>query len=83
MVGSQCVYWPVDTQGYSVWVGILGTIAYFGAGLYYLAAYVLLGPGGDLQAPLYEVGWVAIVAAGLLNSLAVLDAWDIGQRKKD
>jgi hypothetical protein len=60
----------------------LGPIAYFWSGLYYLGSLVLLNPLGAIEAPTYEVGWVAAICASLLNWLAVVDAWDIARGRK-
>jgi hypothetical protein len=83
VVLSHCVFYPTETQAFGKWLGALGAFGYLWAGLHYVGALVLVGAGGDLRAPTYEVGWVAAVAAALLNLLAMLDAWDIAQRRKD
>jgi hypothetical protein len=83
LVMSDAVFIPAETRAYSFWIGALGAAGYFWAGLYYFGAIVFAGTAGDLRAPHYEVGWVAALAAALLNLLAILDAWDIAQRKKD
>jgi hypothetical protein len=83
LVLSRAVFFPVDTEAFAWWLGGLGTLAYLWAGLFYAAALVLIGAGGAMQLPTYEIGWVAALSAGLLNLLAMLDAWDIAVRKKD
>ncbi len=37
---------------------------------------------GDVVSPTYEYGWVLMVVAGLLNTLVVLDAYDIALGRK-
>jgi hypothetical protein len=83
IVMSDTVFVPMETRAHSFWIGALGAGGYFWAGLHYFGAIVFAGTAGDLRSPNYEVGWVAALAAALLNLLAILDAWDIAQRKKD
>ena len=37
---------------------------------------------GDVVSPTYEYGWVLMVVSGLLNTLVVLDAYDIALGRK-
>jgi len=55
---------------------------FFWSGLFYFGALSFLDPAGRVEAPTYEVGWVAAISAALLNLLAILDAWDIAKGKK-
>lgn len=60
----------------------LAALADLGIGAPYLCA-VFLGLGdGRVAAPTYEHGNTFLVAAGLLNLLVVLDAWDVARGRK-
>lgn len=57
-------------------------LADIGIGLPYLLAKVLGAGGGNVIAMSYEYGNAFLIAAGLLNMLVVLDAFDIAQGRK-
>ena len=38
--------------------------------------------GGNVVSPTYEYGWVLMVVAGLLNTLVILDAYDVAVGRK-
>ena len=38
--------------------------------------------GGNVVSPTYEYGWVLMVVAGLLNTLVILDAYDVALGRK-
>jgi hypothetical protein len=60
----------------------LEAIADFGIGLtYFLAAPLGLGRG-DVRAVGYEYGNTFLIVAGLLNSLVVIDAYDVAMGRK-
>ena len=51
-------------------------------GLPFLVARILGGGAGNIVAGTYEFGNTFLVVAGLLNSLVVLDAYDIAMGRK-
>ena len=48
----------------------------------WIATAIAGGGRGDVVSPTYEYGWVLMVVAGLLNTLVVLDAYDIALGRK-
>jgi hypothetical protein len=60
----------------------LSALADLGNGIPYFIAKALGAGRGDVVAITYEYGNSFIIVAGLLNMLAVLDVFDIGQGRK-
>jgi hypothetical protein len=60
----------------------LAALADLGVGLPYFAAKALGAGLGKAVAATYEYGNTFVIVAGLLNMLAVLDAYDISQGRK-
>ena len=60
----------------------LAAFADLGNGLLYFIAKAVGAGAGDVTAITYDYGNSFIIVAGLLNMLAVLDAFDIGQGRK-
>ena len=60
----------------------LAALADLGVGLPYFAAKALGAGVGQAVAATYEYGNTFVIVAGLLNMLAVLDAYDISQGRK-
>lgn len=61
---------------------LLASFASMGVGLPYLIAR-LLGVPGDLGSITYEYGTAFTLTAGLMNLLLILDAFDIGEQRKE
>ena len=61
----------------------LATISSMGAGAPYFVARYLVAYTGDILSSTFEYGKAFLLTAGLLNFLAVLDAWDIASGRKD
>ena len=61
----------------------LATLSSMGAGAPYFIARYLVQYSGDMVAATYEYGKAFLLTSGLLNLLAVLDAWDIASGSKD
>jgi hypothetical protein len=60
----------------------LAALADLGVGLPYFAAKAIGAGAGRAVAVTYEYGNTFVIVAGLLNMLAVLDAYDIAQGRK-
>jgi hypothetical protein len=60
----------------------LAAVANLGVGLPYVLARLLDLGGGNVVAVTYEYGNAFLIVAGLLNSLVVIDAWDIALGRK-
>ena len=60
----------------------LAAVADVGAGLPYFLARALGLGGGNVVAVTYEYGNAFLIVSGLLNSLVVIDAWDIALGRK-
>ena len=60
----------------------LAAVADLGAGLPWLAAHVTGAGNGIVTEVTYEYGNCFLIVSGLLNSLVVLDAYDIGMGRK-
>jgi len=60
----------------------LASLANVMAGLPYLIARLLGGGGGVATAVTYEYGNTFMIAAGLLNTLVMLDAFDVSRGRK-
>lgn len=60
----------------------LAAIADVGIGLPWVLARAAGAGAGDVVAVTYEYGNAFLIVAGLLNSLVVLDAWDIALGRK-
>lgn len=61
----------------------LATLSSMGAGSPYLLARYLVEYEGDIFSSTFEYGKAFLLTSGLLNLLAVLDAWDIASGSKD
>ena len=61
---------------------LLAGLAEMGAGGLYVVARLLGWGEGAPAAAAYEYGYAFLIVAGLLNLLAVLDAWDIATGRK-
>lgn len=61
----------------------LATLSSMGAGAPYFVARYLVEYSGDILSSTFEYGKAFMLTAGLLNLLAVLDAWDIASGSKD
>ncbi len=72
-----------NDQGFSIVLGILPMIANIGSGLLYIGCW-LTNSGFTEQAQrlTYEYGNTFLLVAGLLNYLAMLDAFDIAAGRK-
>jgi hypothetical protein len=60
----------------------LAALADMGIGLPYVVARALGYGGGNVIAVTYEYGNTFLIVAGLLNALAVIDAFDISMGRK-
>ena len=60
----------------------LAAVADIGCGLPWIVARVVGAGGGTVTAATYEYGNCFIIVSGLLNSLVVLDAFDIAMGRK-
>ena len=60
----------------------LAGLADLGIGAPYMLALAFGAGGGDVAAGTYEYGNTFLIVSGLLNSLVVMDAFDIAQRRK-
>lgn len=60
----------------------LAGVADLGVGAMYVVAKMAGWGGGHVVAPTYEYGNTFLIAAGLLNALVVLDAYDIALGRK-
>lgn len=60
----------------------LASLANVMAGVPYLLARVVGGGSGVVTAATYEYGNTFMIAAGLLNALVVLDAFDVARGRK-
>lgn len=60
----------------------LAAVANVGAGAPWLIARMMDAGAGTVKAVTYEYGNCFLIVAGLLNSLVVLDAYDIGVGRK-
>lgn len=70
-------------QGFSALLQILPMSANFGAGLLYLGCWLTnTGFAENAQRMTYEYGNTFLLVAGLLNYLAMLDAFDIAAGRK-
>ena len=63
-------------------LGALAAVADFGAGLPWIAARLAGAGSGIVTAATYEYGNTFLIVSGLLNSLVVLDAFDIAMGRK-
>ena len=70
-------------QGFSALLQLLPMSANFGAGLLYIVCWLTnSGFAENAQRVTYEYGNTFLLVAGLLNYLAMLDAFDIAARRK-
>jgi len=63
-------------------LGTLAAVADLGLGLPWIIARVAGAGGGQVTALTYEYGNTFLIAAGLLNTLVVLDAFDVAMGRK-
>lgn len=73
-IGMEGELFPLDSGAP---LTLLAGLAEMGAGGLYVAATLLGYGGGDPAATTYEYGYAFLIAAGLLNVLVALDAWDL------
>lgn len=73
-IGMEGELFPLDTGAP---LTLLAGLAEMGAGGFYLAAALAGLGGGQPAATTYEYGYAFLIAAGLLNLLVTLDAWDL------
>ena len=73
-IGMEGELFPLDTGAP---LTLLAGLAEMGAGGFYLAAALSGLGGGQPAATTYEYGYAFLIAAGLLNLLVTLDAWDL------
>ena len=73
-IGMEGELFPLDTGAP---LTLLAGLAEMGAGGFYLAAALSGLGGGEPAATTYEYGYAFLIAAGLLNLLVTLDAWDL------
>jgi len=70
-------------QGFSAMLQLLPMSANFGAGLLYIGCWLMnTGFAEQAQQVTYEYGNTFLLVAGLLNYLAMLDAFDIAAGRK-
>lgn len=72
----------VFTPGAGGPLGTLGFVADLGCGIFYFLARVFEPGGADLAHAAGDYGTRIIAAAGVVNFLAVLDAYEIAARRK-
>ena len=72
---------PSRRRSASIWIR-LAALANLGVGLPYFLAKAIGAGAGRAVAVTYEYGNTFVIVAGLLNMLAVLDAYDISQGRK-
>ena len=71
-------------HGFAALLQLLPMIANFGSGLLYLICWVgNIGFADNAQLVTYEYGNTFLLVAGLLNYLAMLDAFDIAAGRKE
>jgi hypothetical protein len=63
-------------------LGTLAAVADLGLGLPWLIARAAGAGAGQVTAPTFEYGNTFLIAAGLLNTLVVLDAFDTAMGRK-
>jgi len=61
---------------------LLGLFADFGNGIFYFAIKLAGLAGGNIRAETFHFGTTYLAAAGLLNYLAALNAFDLARGKK-
>jgi hypothetical protein len=82
-IGGHLFRMSGSEQGFSSLLQLLPMIANFGAGLPYLFCWVTgTGFAENAQLVTYEYGNTFLLVAGLLNYLAMLDAFDIAAGRK-
>jgi hypothetical protein len=64
-------------------LGTLGFLADAGSGVFYFASRWLESVGPDLSRAAGDYGTRLIAAAGIVNALAIIDAYEIGGRRRD
>jgi hypothetical protein len=63
-------------------LGTLAAIANLGLGVPWIVSRIIGAGAGEVTALTYEYGNTFLIVAGLLNSLVVLDAFDIAMGRK-
>ncbi len=63
-------------------LSMLGTLAAMASGLLYFALRFILDYQGEIRSATYEYGGAFLLTAGLMNALAILDAWDVRSGRK-
>ena len=82
-LGGHLFSLSAGDQGFSALLQILPMIANAGSGVLYLFCWVTNSGFADhAQMVTYEYGNTFLLVAGLLNYLAMLDAFDIGAGRK-
>jgi hypothetical protein len=84
MMGGHLFKYSGGEEGFSSLLQIPPMIGNLGTGLLYLVCWVL-GFGFSQEhaaSATYEYGWTFLLIAGLLNYLAMLDAFDISAGRK-
>jgi hypothetical protein len=86
LMGGHLFRYSSDDQGFSSILQIPPMIGNLGTGLLYIVCWVLgVGFSNDSQQAAlatFEYGWTFLIIAGLLNYLAMLDAFDIAAGRK-
>lgn len=73
-----------NDHGFAALLQLLPMIANFGSGLLYLVCWLgNIGFADNAQLVTYEYGNTFLLVAGLLNYLAILDAFDIAAGRKE
>jgi len=85
-MGGHLFRFDGSEQGLASLLQIPPMIGDLGAGLLYIVCW-LMGygfsyPPQQAALPTFEYGWTFLLVAGLLNYLAMLDAFDIAARRK-
>jgi len=75
------LYSPKDSEGL-VSFNSLGAIANAGTGIAYFLTLQMGRGKGTPTLQTFDYGWAYLIVAGLLNYLAVLDAFDIARGRK-
>jgi hypothetical protein len=82
-LGGHLFSFSASDQGMGAMLQILPMIANAGSGLLYLVSWATNSGFADhAQMVTYEYGNTFLLVAGLLNYLAMLDAFDIGAGRK-
>lgn len=86
LMGGHLFKFSASEQGLSSLLQIPPMVGNLGTGLLYIVCWMLgIGFSQEPQhaaLPTFEYGWTFLIIAGLLNYLAVLDAFDIAAGRK-